>query len=244
MLADCKELTSFLKEIRNDLQNDLDEKMKPSPIEHIQVFTNECVFITDFNKGELIYENGVEEMFGYSGEEINFDFVFKGYHPQECETLIRVIRAAITYTIENPSGYPENLLYLNYRRRRKDNSYISVLSQTSLYRDKDNSLKSLTRLTDISFTKGDNSISYMFDAKDMEPEIFKEQIHSAYVGFFTDREIQVIMEMKKGLTSRQIAKELSISELTVATHRKNIFRKSVCHNSNELMNFCRMNGMF
>ena len=119
MLADCKELTSFLKEIRNDLQNDLDEKMKPSPIEHIQVFTNECVFITDFNKGELIYENGVEEMFGYSGEEINFDFVFKGYHPQECETLIRVIRAAITYTIENPSGYPENLLYLNYRRRRK-----------------------------------------------------------------------------------------------------------------------------
>ena len=79
MLADCKELTSFLKEIRNDLQNDLDEKMKPSPIEHIQVFTNECVFITDFNKGELIYENGVEEMFGYSGEEINFDFVFKGW---------------------------------------------------------------------------------------------------------------------------------------------------------------------
>lgn len=244
MLADCKELTSFLKEIRNGLQYDLDQKNMPSPVEEIQIFPNECVFLVDYSKGELIYENGVEEMFGYSGEEINFDFVFKGYHPQECDTLYRVIRAAITYTIENPSGYPENLLYLNYRRRRKDNSYINVLSQTSLYRDKDNSLKSFTRLTDISFTNDDNSISYMFDAKDLDPEVFKEQVNSAYVGFFTEREMEVILEMKKGYTSGQIAKELSISELTVATHRKNIYRKSDCHNPDELMNFCRMNGIF
>jgi len=238
------EMITFLKEIRTSLRNDPDHRKNASQREYHPVFANECVFLVDFAQGVLVYHNGVEAMLGYSKEEITIDFVFNGYHPQEADAITRVIRAAITYTVDSPSSYPENLLYMSYRRKKKDGSYINVLSQSSLYKDKDNSLKSLIRLTDITFTSGKNGVSYLFNANDLDSEEFKEQIHSAYIGFFTKREMQVILEMKKDLTSRQIAKELNISEYTVASHRKNIFRKSLCHNPDELMSFCRMNGIF
>jgi DNA-binding CsgD family transcriptional regulator len=41
----------------------------------------------------------------------------------------------------------------------------------------------------------------------------------------SDREKQVAHKVAEGLTNRQIAKNLGISEKTVETHMRNIFRK-------------------
>ncbi len=46
----------------------------------------------------------------------------------------------------------------------------------------------------------------------------------------SDREIEIIRLVCKGLTNKEIAAELFISEFTVSTHRKNIFRKTNTHN--------------
>ncbi|HRN72088.1 MAG TPA: response regulator transcription factor [Ginsengibacter sp.] len=46
----------------------------------------------------------------------------------------------------------------------------------------------------------------------------------------SEREIGVIRLICKGLTNKEIASELFISEFTVSTHRKNIFRKTNTHN--------------
>ncbi|MCO6497842.1 MAG: response regulator transcription factor [Chitinophagaceae bacterium] len=46
----------------------------------------------------------------------------------------------------------------------------------------------------------------------------------------SDREVEIIRLICKGLTNREIGSELFISEFTVATHRKNIFRKTNTHN--------------
>ncbi|HVF96094.1 MAG TPA: LuxR C-terminal-related transcriptional regulator, partial [Flavisolibacter sp.] len=42
----------------------------------------------------------------------------------------------------------------------------------------------------------------------------------------TTREIEIIGLIEKELSNRQIAEKLFISERTVETHRKNIFRKT------------------
>lgn len=44
------------------------------------------------------------------------------------------------------------------------------------------------------------------------------------------REIEIIRLISKGMTNKEIASELFISEFTVSTHRKNIFRKTETHN--------------
>lgn len=55
----------------------------------------------------------------------------------------------------------------------------------------------------------------------------------------TAREMEVIKCMIRNLTNKQIADQLYISERTVETHRKNIFRKTNTHSVLHLMDFLK-----
>ena len=51
----------------------------------------------------------------------------------------------------------------------------------------------------------------------------------------SEREVEVIQLISKGLTNKEIAAQLFLSEFTVSTHRKNIFRKTDTHNVASLL---------
>lgn len=53
----------------------------------------------------------------------------------------------------------------------------------------------------------------------------------------SDREIEIIALISENYTSKEISDQLFISEHTVKTHRKNIFRKAKVSNSDELVQF-------
>ena len=55
----------------------------------------------------------------------------------------------------------------------------------------------------------------------------------------TKREIEILNQIKTGLSTSQIAGKLHISRRTVETHRTNLFRKLVVKNSIELINKAR-----
>lgn len=55
----------------------------------------------------------------------------------------------------------------------------------------------------------------------------------------TARELEIIKCMIQNLTNKQIADQLYISERTVETHRKNIFRKTNTHSVLSLMDFLK-----
>jgi DNA-binding NarL/FixJ family response regulator len=55
----------------------------------------------------------------------------------------------------------------------------------------------------------------------------------------TARELEIIKCMTLNLTNKQIADQLYISERTVETHRKNIFRKTHTHSVLSLMDFLK-----
>jgi two-component system nitrate/nitrite response regulator NarL len=55
----------------------------------------------------------------------------------------------------------------------------------------------------------------------------------------TAREIDIIRCMAEDLSNREIAERLFISERTVETHRKNIFRKTGMHSALSLVEFAR-----
>ncbi len=56
--------------------------------------------------------------------------------------------------------------------------------------------------------------------------------------FLLKENLEVIKEVCKKVATDEIAKNLYISKHTVATHRKNILKKSECHSVDELINFC------
>jgi DNA-binding CsgD family transcriptional regulator len=49
--------------------------------------------------------------------------------------------------------------------------------------------------------------------------------------------------MSEGFTNMEISKKLSIAHNTIKNHRKNIFRKSKCKNSGQLINKCITEGL-
>lgn len=59
----------------------------------------------------------------------------------------------------------------------------------------------------------------------------------------SEREIEVITFIAEGLTSKEIAERMFISEHTVKTHRKNIFKKLNVKDTNDLIRFAMNEGL-
>jgi DNA-binding CsgD family transcriptional regulator len=62
---------------------------------------------------------------------------------------------------------------------------------------------------------------------------------SARAGKLRPREIEIVGLVANGLTSKEIARKLRISPLTVRKHRENAMRKLDIHSMAELMRFAR-----
>ncbi|MDR7132558.1 DNA-binding NarL/FixJ family response regulator [Algoriphagus sp. 4150] len=60
----------------------------------------------------------------------------------------------------------------------------------------------------------------------------------------SEREIEIVKLIVGSKTSSEIANLLFISEATVKTHRKNIFKKLKIHHATELLNFALNNNLF
>lgn len=65
-----------------------------------------------------------------------------------------------------------------------------------------------------------------FFCEDVMTEMMKSLKNESSVGHLTNREVEIIRLIEKELSNKKIADLLFISERTVETHRKNIFRKS------------------
>lgn len=63
------------------------------------------------------------------------------------------------------------------------------------------------------------------------------------IGLLTEREIEVLTYLKKGLSSREIGIELKLSNKTVEVHRYNILRKLNLKNVASLVNYAHEMGL-
>jgi DNA-binding CsgD family transcriptional regulator len=245
MDIDEKNMNEFARQFKKFSDNKSSKIKSPKKFDSFTIFQGECIYVFDFSSNEIVYANGFQKFLGYQDNEITFDFIFKNVHPDDVDMVSRVVRATAIYCSEYEKNSSENLLSIKYRRRRKDGTYIKVLSQSTIYERYEDGgpSKSFTKLTDISFIDNTENVNWTFKANNLNETIFKEQINKVYKDFFTEREIEIIFEIEKGLTNSLIATNLKISEHTVATHRKNILKKSNCHNSDELILFCEAKGI-
>jgi DNA-binding CsgD family transcriptional regulator len=171
--------------------------------------------------------------------------MYQNIHDDDREMVSKIRIATASYSLNNPNTDLDYKLSLTYRVKKKDNSYINVLSQSLIYdADKSGRIISIfNRLTDISFMNNPMPVNWYFEGTELDRKAFKREIYKEYQNFFTKRESEVIVKLSEGYTNKLIAEKLNISMHTVATHRKRIFKKSKCHNVGDLLFFCSKNGI-
>ena len=86
---------------------------------------------------------------------------------------------------------------------------------------------------------------YFFSDSVMQQyEAYKKIMEGIEVFHLTARELQIISCIMKHYSNKQIANELFISERTVETHRKNIYRKTNTKGEASLIQFIMLHNLF
>jgi len=239
--VDPLEMKSFFDQITVLLSDVQQQDPKKIPSAVFKSIPGECTYIIDYTNKTLLFKAGFESLLGYSDDEVDFDFVFKGYHHEDAVMINEIIKRAVASAVSPFVSDPEMQLSMTYRRKRKDGSYIHLLSRSSVYEldSKGNILKSVTRLIDISYLDLTTPVSWSIRSKNIGEEELNNNINALFENPFTKREVDVIREIQNGGSNHDIASRLFVSHHTIATHRKNIFRKSNCNSVLDLLLFCK-----
>jgi len=59
----------------------------------------------------------------------------------------------------------------------------------------------------------------------------------------TDRELEIVKLICEGASTENISETLNLSAHTVSAHRRNIYRKTACSSSLEILKFCMKHGI-
>lgn len=240
-----EDLNAFIEKVFYHFEKEDHEKIDLNFLKNIEISDSECLYLFSLQQNKILYKKGFTECLGYDEDIISFDFLTKNIHPDDAELVQRVTKATILYSIDHPDDSINNQLFITYRHKTKKDNYVKILNQVSIFEvDKKGILKTiLIRLLNISFLDNTKSVNWIFKAKDLDEVAFKKTVYKSTSDFFTPREMELIYEIIKGFTIKEIGIHLNISVHTVATHRKNILKKSNCHNFIELEVFCRGKGI-
>ena len=241
----AENINDFIEKVFHPIEREDLLKVDLTFLKSIPLGENECLYLYDLTQNKILYKKGFTQCLGYEENSISFNFLFENMHPDDVEIVQKITKNAISFSIEHPDNSIQNQLFITYRHKTKSGDYIKILNQISIFEvDKKGVLKSLLiRLLDISFLDKTDYVNWDFKANGIDIETFKNNIYTNRLTYFTPRELELIHEINKGHTNKQIAIDLEISEHTVGTHRKNILRKSNCHNFIELEIFCKGNGI-
>ena len=244
-LSEDLEMQEFFFNLRELLQQGGIGKNAAEQSPSLDNVPGECVYLVDYKERSLPYTRGFKGLLGYDRQEVDFDFAFSGYHPDDEPLVTRIIKTALHHSVQPGQSSEDMVLMMTYRRRKRDGSYVQIFSQSTVYELDDNGCvsKSVTRLSDISFLTLQTPVNWTFHARSIDEEEFRNRVYLAFENPFTTRELEIIRGIQSGWTNEVIADKLSISPHTVATHRKNIFRKCDCHTPEELILYCRMYGI-
>ena len=130
-----------------------------------------------------------------------------------------------------------------------DNTFRWYLQQVTVIETDENNMpvKALKMLTDIHDFKTGSLLDFFIserNEKGIYDKIFSEQYSTLEPEILlSNRELEVLQLVSNGLSSKQIAGELNISENTVNNHKKNMINRSGISSISELMKKTLFLGM-
>lgn len=245
MNNEIEDIHEFLRVFSDKYRESSKKTKNLDVLERSILSQSECLYVLDFSINDMSFKRGFQDFLGFDDEHLGLEEYINRIHPEDIDMVSRIGKASIIHTSSKPKENIDSVLYLSFRVQNNDGEYIKVLSQSSVFEtDIDgNMITSLVKVSDISFMEDNNLVKYNFVANKLDQEAFKKEIYGDNYDIFTRREMDIIRSINKGYSNEQISALLQISKHTVATHRKKIMKKSGCHSAEELLLFCKKNGI-
>ena len=236
----------FIQEIKAELEENEKSSSSFAKLEDYKLSNTDCLFSWSAVTGEMKFRKGFKNLLGLDDQILTLDRFVSLIHPEDFEYTKKIGQAAMFESVKRPDGNKDWLLFVSHRIRKTDDSYIRVLAQfIPLAFDSNGRITEfLVRLNDISFANKSDIVEYEFSHPGLDTTLFHKTLYLEEHNIFTEREIEIIELIGQEKKSAEIAGILEISKHTVATHRKNILKKSNCHSVKELIHFCKQNGIF
>lgn len=164
-----------------------------------------------------------------------------------------IIPEALSFLKTQPvSSYPDFSCTCNYRLKTRSGNELTFLQRSTFFlsSEKGDPLAAVGFIVDISYYKTDTSIIHTIEKVDRnfssisKTPVFKSVHYPDRVGsILSKRELDILVGIFEGLSSKEIADNLCISINTVNNHRKNMLKKTNTFNVSELLKYGQNNGL-
>jgi DNA-binding CsgD family transcriptional regulator len=208
-----------------------------------------CYFIFSPPELRMEYTNpSITHLLGYSPEEFTLEKFLSGIHADDLQNYLN-FEATITgfwkkLPAERVMKYKTRY---DFRMRCKNGQYKRILQQVAAIQSDEEGavLRTFVIFTDISHLKQSNKMVLSIIGLEGEPSYIDLQPITQLVPakeLLTRREKEIVQLLSQNLSSAAIALRLRIGLSTVASHRKNIFRKTETHTVLELIQLALQKG--
>ena len=206
-----------------------------------QLFPQWVTVICPFHHPNWYYvSENAERIFGYNSDFMTKQMSPRKFFDQIHEADIEDLYHCLSYVDEflknaTPNEYHKFRFVFQYRFLRKDGRYVWLHDEKAAYQTENKSLLYYSLYRDLTEETVFNGVN--LDIYKLETELKKIDSHKpSAIRKLSMRESQLIGLIQKGLTTKEIAHQLSISHNTVRNLRSRMFEKFKVNNVIELLN--------
>ena len=208
------------------------------------------VYLLDYTTGNYRFvSNHCEAQLGFSFKKMmdgGISFVADIYNPDDLQLFDRQIfpdRLKLLKAV--PISEHKNLIFsFNFRLQNSSGGFTNILQRNAFIQsdEQGNPLMSMGVVTNVNHFKTENPVIQLVEKVNTENGSVELLQKSTYYlreddKVFSKRELEVLSYLADGLTSKEIAGKLFISEHTVINHKRSMHNKSNTQNSAALISF-------
>lgn len=178
--------------------------------------------------------NNVEKILGYTPP----DFIKGGieFFLSNCrQNQYVILNQFMDFLKGNGADYSKFI----YDYRTKKGNWITLVSLASIVKKGKNNVPWEVITVSIPFSSSDKEVISSFNSGKLSKNIGKP----ANISLLTQREHEVTCHLALGNSTKKISTLLGISQNTVITHKKNIYKKLHLNNIAEITRFALVNGL-
>lgn len=244
------ELRTVLPEkIRGKTNLELDHTLLNDPM-FLQLMKSSPSAIAIFSYKTMTYEYfspNMSDLLGYPLSKLygtsGAEFILNTFHPDHLKILMKISETVkkFYYEYSMAGRAMDTRITWTLQLKKGDGQYMWTMQQTTVLEVSPEGfpLRTLVFVSDISGIKTNSKVDFVCDLKRQDGLGYDTLLVSHYDAIteykFTEREIQILNCVKKGLRNHEIADRLHISKHTVITHRRNIMKKTGKENIIQLL---------